>query len=285
MRVILVTGMSGAGKGVALKTLEDCGFEAIDNIPLALLPAVAGSGAGNRPLALGADIRSRDFSVDHFVTAFHALKKNPSFDLKLVFLDCDDEVLARRFKTTRRRHPLAQDRPVMDGIKHERRLIFELRKIADLVIDTSETEPSELRQNIISHFARDEQRLAIDIVSFSYSYGVPREADMMFDVRFLTNPFYDPVLSAKTGLDVEVGQYVEADKDFAKFFDNMTGFLMPLLPRYLDEGKNYLTVAVGCTGGQHRSVHVAEKLGMFLRGKNYHVLVRHRDLKNKQEQA
>lgn len=285
MKVILVTGMSGAGKGVALRTLEDCGFEAIDNIPLTLLPAVAGSGASPRPLALGADIRSRDFSERHFIGAIQELRKTPQLDLKMVYLDCDDEVLARRFKTTRRRHPLAGDRPVTDGIRNERQLTSGIKDIADFVIDTSETEPSELRQQIIAHFAPQQRQLAVSIVSFSYQRGVPREADLLFDVRFLSNPHYDPALNPKTGIDKDVGAYIEADKDFKSFFANMTGLLAPLLPRYMEEGKSFLTIAVGCTGGQHRSVHVAEKLGGFLQDRGYKVSVRHRELKNTKEQA
>lgn len=279
MKIIMVTGMSGAGKSVALKTLEDCGFEAIDNIPLTLLSAVAASSTGKRPLALGADVRSRDFSAEHLVEAIRALKQHPSLDLKLLFLDADDEVLARRFTTTRRRHPLAQDRQVMDGIRQERKLVYDLRDAADLVIDTSDLEAAELRHSIISHFVSEGQHLSISLISFSFTRGVPREADIVFDVRFLKNPFYDEALRAGTGLDAEVGAYVESDKDFSVFFDRLTGLLMPLLPRYLQEGKSYLTVAIGCTGGQHRSVYVVRKLGGFLQDKGYNVTLKYRDMK------
>jgi RNase adapter protein RapZ len=278
MKIVLVTGMSGAGKAVVLKTLEDSGFEAIDNIPLALMPSVAAS-AGTRPLALASDIRSRDFSIEQFTRAIRELRADKSVDLKLLFIDCDDEVLHRRFTTTRRRHPLAADRPVTDGIRHERELVAGLRDLADLVIDTSELKDAELRDVIARQVVQEEKALAIAVTSFSYKHGVPRDADMVFDVRFLKNPFYEEKLSAKSGLDKAVADYIESDAGFSPFFKNLSDLIVPLLPRYLAEGKHYLTIAVGCTGGQHRSVHVGEKLGAFLRAGGYNVTLRHRDIK------
>ncbi len=278
MKLVLVTGMSGAGKSVALKTLEDSGFEAIDNIPLSLLPALASSDIGTRHLAVGTDIRSRDFSVDHFLKVAGMLRQNRQLDFSILFLDCDDEVLRRRFTETRRRHPLALDRTVMDGIQHEREMIARLRQYADLVLDTSELPTAELRSLVSGHFAGGERQLSVVVTSFSFKRGVPREADMVFDVRFLKNPYYDEALRPKSGLDEAVGRMIESDSDFAAFYDRLKGFVAPLLPRYQGEGKSYLTVAIGCTGGQHRSVFVAQKLGSFLGGEGYNVTIRHRDL-------
>ncbi|MDE3061223.1 MAG: RNase adapter RapZ [Pseudomonadota bacterium] len=280
MKFVLVTGMSGAGKSVALKLLEDSGFEAIDNLPLTFLPSVV-AGAGEHNVAIGVDIRSRDFSVKHFRDALAPLRSNQAIEVSLLFLDSDDEVLRRRFTETRRRHPLALDRAVIDGIRQERRLIYPLRDIADLVIDTSEYEAPELRKVLMAHFSRDRRHLALSMVSFSFRRGVPREADIVFDVRFLKNPHYDPALRDLTGRDAAVGEAIESDRDFAAFWQNFIGLLLPLLPRYLEEGRSYLTVAVGCTGGRHRSVYMAEKLGGFLTQSGYNVSVRHRDLEKR----
>jgi UPF0042 nucleotide-binding protein len=277
MKLVLVTGLSGSGKSVALKTLEDCGFEAIDNLPLSFLPAVAGSAAG-RDVVIGSDIRSRDFSSEHFLEITSQFKNNPNIDFKIIFLDADDETLRRRFTETRRMHPLATDRPVMDGITHERALIGKLKDIADMVIDTSETEVANLRKIIISNFLNQEKKLSVVVTSFSFKHGIPREADMVFDVRFLKNPHYDTVLRPLSGMDESVGSYIESDAGFADFFGNLTTLISPLLPRYLEEGKSYLTIAVGCTGGRHRSVYVVRKLGEFLHGKGYNITMRHRDL-------
>jgi UPF0042 nucleotide-binding protein len=278
MKLVLVTGMSGAGKSVALKTLEDSGFEAIDNMPLSFLPSVVASGAAARNLAVGNDIRSRDFSVEHFLAAIAPLKNNPDIDFKIVFLDADDETLRRRFSETRRRHPLAVDRPAIDGIHHERALIEKLREMADIVIDTSDTQTADLRKIVISHFAREERTLSVVLTSFSFKKGLPREADMVFDVRFLKNPHYDPALKPMTGMDKNVGDYIESDPGFSEFFSRLTGFITPLLPRYLEEGKNYLTIAIGCTGGRHRSVYLVQKLGSVLHQAGYTTTLRHRDL-------
>lgn len=277
MKLVLVTGMSGAGKSVALKTLEDCGFEAIDNVPLALLSSVAKPGK-KRNIAVGADIRGRDFSLATFKKAIAPLRKNKKIELHVVFLDADDEVLRRRFTETRRRHPLALDRPVLDGIRHERKLVKGLRDLADQVIDTSEFGAADLRKAITAHFAREERTLSIVLTSFSFKRGLPREADMVFDVRFLKNPHYDAKLKSLTGLDKKVAAYIESDAGFADFFQRLSGLLKPLLPRYLDEGKNYLTLAIGCTGGKHRSVYLVQKLGAFLHEQGYNVTLRHRDL-------
>ncbi len=278
-RLILVTGMSGAGRSSVLKALEDRGYEAIDNLPLSFLEAVTRDRDLQRPLAVGIDTRTRSFSVESFIEAADGLGRDRGPKPTLVFIDCDDEVLARRFTETRRRHPLAQDRPVADGIKLERRMVTPLRSRADLVIDTSELTPGALRRLLADRlWLRDAPGMVVTVTSFSFRYGLPREADLVFDVRFLANPHYEPELRPLTGRAPEVAAYVESDPGFEQFFNNLTTMLAPLLPRYEAEGKSYLTLAVGCTGGRHRSVATAERLAAWLQDKAPQVRLSHRDL-------
>ncbi len=279
--VILVTGLSGAGRSSALKILEDLGYEAIDNLPLRLLPqALDQDGAGGKPLAVGMDIRGRDFAVDPLLRQLAELSGDPRVSARLLFIDCEDEVLRRRFTETRRRHPLAEERPLADGIAAERRLMRPLLARADLTIDSSELSVADLRRQLSGHFGLHARgKLSVLIASFSFRKGLPREADLVFDVRFLANPHYREELRALTGLAPEVARYVEADEGFQGFFDALTGLLQPLLPRYAAEGKSYLTIAIGCTGGQHRSVVVAERLAAWLRAAGVETLdTSHRDI-------
>lgn len=280
LRLVLVTGMSGAGRSIALKSIEDLGYEAVDNLPLSLLGALLNPTLGARkPLAIGVDIRTRDFGAQPFLDELDALMSRRDLEVTLIFLDCDDDVLRRRYTETRRRHPLAVDRPVTDGIEHERRLISPLRARADLVIDTSHLSLHDLRRVLQGHFALGvESTLAIFVVSFSYRHGIPREADLVFDVRFLANPHYDPALRPLIGTDPAVGRFIDADPGFAPFFDSLTRLIQPLLPRFRSEGKSYLTIAVGCTGGQHRSVYVAERLANWLRAHGQRTSIAHRDV-------
>lgn len=279
MRILIITGLSGAGKSVALKTLEDMGCEAIDNAPLSLIPSLVASGGGAEDcLAIGTDARSRDFSPEHFETMLTELKKNSANDVKLVFLDAENEVIQRRFTETRRKHPLALDRPVMDGIMYERSLLFPLRGMADIIFDTSEWTGGDLRNTIREFYGAEARALSVFVTSFSFKRGLPRDADMVFDVRFLRNPFYDRTLREFTGIEKPVANFIESDPGFNNFFINMSRLIEPLLPRYLQEGKSYLTIAIGCTGGRHRSVFVAEKLAGFLKQKEYKVGIRHRDI-------
>ncbi|MBK18212.1 MAG: RNase adapter RapZ [Rhodospirillaceae bacterium] len=281
MPVLLVTGISGAGRSTTLKILEDLGYEAVDNLPLTLLPSLVVPSVGtSRPLAIGIDVRTRDFGIKQFLKEIDALMTRTDLELRVVFLDCDDEVLQRRFTETRRRHPLAADRPVMDGIKHERRSVVPLRDKADLVIDTSQLALNDLRRLLKGQFALDvEASFAIFVMSFSYRHGIPREADLVFDARFLANPHYEDELRPLTGLDEQVAKFVANDPGFADFFQSLTGLIDPLLPRFQNEGKSYLTIAVGCTGGHHRSVFVAEKLASWLRNSGKHVDIMHRELR------
>ncbi|MGH6947158.1 MAG: RNase adapter RapZ [Kiloniellales bacterium] len=278
-RLVLVTGLSGAGRSTALKALEDLGYEAIDNLPLSLLEATVEEVGHERPVAVGIDIRTRRFATGPFLERLNELTANPAFDARLLFLDCEDEVLVQRFAATRRRHPLAHERPVADGIAAERRLVAPLRERADLLLDTSTLNPGELKRTLAGHFGLAESPgMTLFVTSFSYRLGVPREADLLFDVRFLANPHYHADLRPLTGRDQAVSAFVESDPDFTGFFERLTALLAPLLPRYEREGKSYLTLAVGCTGGRHRSVAVAEKLGRWLAAEGRRVVVGHRDL-------
>jgi UPF0042 nucleotide-binding protein len=278
--VVLVTGLSGAGRSIALNTLEDLGYEAIDNLPLDLVHASLES-AGGRPLAVGIDVRTRDFAAGRLLTLLDALLADPRLATRLVFVDCEDEVLVRRFTETRRRHPLAQDRPILDGIQAERRLMQPLRGRADLLFDTSLLQPAEFRRLIAGHLSLaggSGLGMMTFITSFSFRQGLPREADLVIDVRFLRNPHYDPALKPLSGRDAAVARHVEQDPGFAGFFQGLTAWLGPLLPRYEAEGKTYLTLAIGCTGGRHRSVFVAERLAEWLAGLGRPVVLGHRDI-------
>jgi len=281
--VILVTGMSGAGRSTALRALEDLGYEAVDNLPLSLLtnlvePRAVG-GAAARPLAIGVDIRTRDFGVEMFIEELDRLIAREAFVVRTLFLDCDDEVLRRRYSETRRRHPLAEDRPVPDGIRLERRLLERIRARADAVIDTSAKTLWDLKDQVSERFGLgDRPALSLNVTSFSYRQGLPREADLVFDVRFLANPHYEESLRPLTGEDPEIGAYIAADPDFTRFLDSLTGMLAILLPRYEKEGKSYLTIATGCTGGRHRSVYIARRLVEWLENQGRHVHLHHRDM-------
>ena len=280
-RVVLVTGLSGAGRSLALATLEDLGYEAIDNLPLDLVGASLRSLSAQRPLAIGIDTRTRDFAAARLLALHEELRATPDVAVTLAFIDCDDEALVRRFTETRRRHPLAQDRPVQDGIQAERQLLAEVKLRADLRFDTSLLSPTEFRRLLSGHLSlAGESGLGMMtfVTSFSYKLGLPREADLVFDVRFLRNPHYVAELKPETGRDQAVARYIEADPDFAPFFAQLTELLRPLLPRYEGEGKSYLTIAVGCTGGRHRSVFVAERLAQWLMQEGRPVVVAHRDL-------
>ena len=277
-RVVLVTGMSGAGHSTALKALEDIGFEAVDNLPLKLLPALVRE-AGDRPVAVGIDARTRDFVTASVIEEVDALKGDPGLEVRLVFLDCEDEILRRRFTETRRRHPLALDRPVMDGIARERPLLAPLRDRADQVIDTSGLAIGDLRRLLQAGATPMEgAKLAVFVVSFAYRNGLPRDADLVFDVRFLRNPHYVPELKPRTGKDPQVRGYVEADPAFQPWFERLTQWLRPLLPRYEEEGKSYLTIGIGCTGGRHRSVMAAERLAAWFAAEGRRAELRHRDI-------
>jgi RNase adapter protein RapZ len=278
-RIVLVTGMSGAGRTTALKDLEDLGFEAVDNLPATLLGTLVRPGNRiERDVAIGIDCRTRAFDPQKLRRQLAERASSRSSNLSLLFLDCDDEILRRRFTETRRRHPLGPDRPVTDGILRERQLMAPLRECADLVIDTSQLSTAGLRQLIVGHFGESTAvQPTLSVISFAYRNGVPREADLVFDVRFLGNPHYVDDLRPLTGADPPVRAYVEADPAFPLLLARLEALLMPLLPLYQKEGKSYLTIAFGCTGGRHRSVVVAESFAARLRNAGRVVVVQHRD--------
>lgn len=279
-RVALVTGMSGAGRTTVLRALEDAGYEAVDNLPMSLLPALLRPDESpGRPLAIGVDTRTRGFAVAPLLDAVERARAEPDLDMRLMFVDCDDEVLRRRFTETRRRHPLAMDRPVTDGIRVERALLRDLRDSADLVIDTSTLSQADLKRRVQDSVAvAAPAGLAVQVVSFAYRNGLPRDADLVFDVRFLANPHYVAELRPFTGREAAVAEFIERDPGCRGFLDGLTSMLGALLPRYEREGKSYLTIAVGCTGGRHRSVYVAERLAGWLRERGQRCAVLHRDM-------
>lgn len=279
-RIVMLTGMSGAGLSTALKIFEDLGYEAVDNLRLGLIQAlVADKHTTGDALAVAIDTRNANFTVDELLRVVQELGQDENIEVKLVFLECSDETLQRRFTETRRRHPLAIDRPVTDGIRREREMLWPLRNEADHVLDTSLLSIHELRRLIVGHYRIDNAvGLTLFVTSFSYRHGVPREADLVFDARFLVNPHWEQDLRNLTGKDDDVATYIRRDQDYAAFMEHITGLLLPLLPRYQQEGKSYLTIAVGCTGGRHRSVFVTEQLALVLAAHDYIVGIGHRDL-------
>jgi UPF0042 nucleotide-binding protein len=278
-RLVVVTGMAGAGRLTCLKALEDSGFEAVDNMPLDLAARLLTSGEPvTRDLAIGIDSRTRAFAPGRLLDVL-ARALACGHHVLLLYLECDDEVLRRRFTETRRRHPLATDRPLGDGIQQERALLAPVKAASDMVIDTSLLSVADFRSLLAERFPPQQgAKLSITVVSFAYRNGLPREADLVFDVRFLDNPHYVDELRPRTGLDPAVQAHVRADPAFQPFIDHLEALLVPLLPRYSAEGKSYLTIAIGCTGGQHRSVFIAELLRRHLAEQGWRTGVRHREL-------
>jgi UPF0042 nucleotide-binding protein len=265
LRVVLVTGLSGSGKTSVLHELEDLGYEAVDNPPLPMLEEMVDR--SERKLAVGIDARSRGFDAELLLQAFERLRSNPLLRPELIYTWADETTLLRRYTETRRRHPLAPQGQIKDGIGREEQLTAPLRSCADLVIDTSGLAMTALRQLVLRHFGatgEGDGRLVVSLISFSYKFGVPREADLVFDARFLRNPHYNPILRPRTGLDSEVGAFIEIDPDFATFFAKLADLIDMLLPRFVEEGKKYTAITIGCTGGRHRSVYLVEKLAQYL---------------------
>lgn len=280
---VIVTGLSGAGRVTALHALDDMGYVAVDNIPLPLLgdfvrSTSAGTGEMAAPLAFGIDTRTYGFDPHDLVRRLEELRGRSDLAARLLFLDCDDETLQRRYTESRRPHPLAPDRPLLDSVSEERRQIGWMRDAADVVIDTSMLSPHQLKQLLAGHFALGRALATqLSVMSFSYRRGLPREADLVFDVRFLRNPHYVPALKPLTGRDHDVAAYVATDPGYRPFIASLQALIEPLLPRFDAEGKSYLTIAIGCTGGRHRSVSVAEEMAGWLRGLGRSVTLSHRD--------
>lgn len=283
--VIFVTGLSGAGKASILRVFEDLGYELVDNAPLQLIADVVGRVQG--PIAIGIDSRTNGFEVNAFLEVLNSLKQDSSLKVELIYATAELDVLLRRYTATRRRHPMAANGTVKDGINAEIALMNPLRNVADLVIDTSDLPPTELRLLVETRYNFNhldtKNRFTLTLMSFAFPVGIPREADMVFDARFLHNPYYISELSALTGLDTSIQDYVKSDPDYEKFVDQIYQMLSLIFPRFAIEGKKYVTIAVGCSGGRHRSVTVIEDLARRIvnskdKEMRFPALVIHREL-------
>ena len=278
-RVLLITGPSGAGRSTTIDALEDMGFEVIDNLPLSLVPHLTDGPPLGRPVALGLDVRNRDFNATALTELIDQLTRDPRVALEVLYLDCAAGELIRRYSQTRRRHPLAPAETPTEGIEREIDLLAPIRARADHLIDTTEMSPHDLKADIGRWFGRGvATRMAVSVQSFSYKRGVPRGVDMIFDCRFLRNPHWVEMLRYRDGRDPAVADHIRADPRFMAFFEKVTDLVLFLLPAQLEEGKAHLSIGFGCTGGQHRSVAVAELLGLVLAQAGWPVSKRHREL-------
>lgn len=279
-RILLVTGLAGAGKSTALQVLEDLGWETIDNFPVRLLKRlVSKPDHQGAPLAIGFDTRTRGFVPGKIIELVKELSKREDLALSTLFIDCGTGELERRYNETRRRHPMAQDRPLQEGIRAERELLEPLRRWAEMVIDTSTFSSNQLQNHVRDLFARDTARpMTVTVSSFGFARGMPPLADLVFDMRFLDNPHWVEGLREQTGLDRDVGEHIQRDPGFAPSFDQIEQLLLTLLPLYEAQGKSYVHIAFGCTGGRHRSVFTAERMAEGLRDAGFSPTVRHRNL-------
>lgn len=284
--LVLVTGPSGAGRSTAINALEDLGYEVIDNLPLSLLSGLLDGPAPSRPLALGLDVRNRDFSTNALVAAIDGLVERQDIISQVLYLDATDEELVRRYSETRRLHPLASGGPPLAGIAREKELLVRIRARADVLIDSGGMSPHDLRAEIEKWFAPGAGRvLGVTVHSFSYKRGLPRGLDIVMDCRFLRNPHWDEALRNMDGRDAAVDAYVAADPRFDPFFEKIKGLADLLLPAHKEEGKSHLSIGFGCTGGQHHSVTVAERLAQALAKDGWQVSKRHREMERRDAQA
>lgn len=285
-QMVIITGMSGAGKTVAIQSFEDLGFFCVDNLPPTLLPKflelMKESGNKMNKVALVMDLRGREF-FDHLFKALDELSETSWVTPQILYLDADDSTLVRRYKETRRFHPLAPSGLPLEGIKLERELLEELKGRAQLIYNTSQMKPRELREKILTEFSLNKKTIfTVNVMSFGFKHGIPIDADLVFDVRFLPNPHYIEHMRPKTGLDEEVSNYVLKWTETSKFLEKVTELLSFMLPHYKREGKAQLVVAIGCTGGQHRSVALTEYIADYF-GKDYHTAITHRDIERRKE--
>ena len=281
--LVVITGLSGSGKTLALRSFEDSGYYCVDNLPVTLIPVFADLCAGPREdlrrAALVVDIREGDLLFE-FPEAYARLKAAPGRRVRLIFFEAEDETIIRRFSETRRPHPLEAGRGLEEGIRRERAILAPLRELADLVLDSSRFTVHQLRRYIQEHLApvTGGQAMAITLLSFGFKHGIPAESDLVFDTRFLPNPFFVEELRGRTGLDREVTTWLEGAREYGAFRERLLDLLTFLIPQYIQEGKSYLTVAIGCTGGRHRSVALSESLAENLRRRGYAVTAAHRDV-------
>ena len=281
MKFVIVTGLSGSGKSEAMRGLEDMGFYCVDNLPPALITKFAElcylPNSNIDKVALGIDIRGREF----FETLHDSLNhlKTQDYKYEILFLDCSDDVLLKRYKMTRRNHPLSKNMQIPEGIKEERRIMEPLKSVASSIIDTTNMKPKDLKEEIEKIFSNGEEnsKLTISMVSFGFKHGIPSDCDLVFDVRFLPNPYYIEELRPKTGDDKEVRDYVMNSKISEEFYEKLSDMIQFLVPQYIEEGKHHLVIGIGCTGGRHRSLTISNMIYDELNNKGYRVVKKHRD--------
>ncbi|WP_400162378.1 RNase adapter RapZ [Brevibacillus sp. TJ4] len=280
INLLIITGMSGAGKTVAVQSLEDLGYFCVDNLPPVLIPKFAElvkqSAGSMEKVALVIDLRGREF-FESLSAVIDSLREIEGLSFHILYLDANDQTLVSRYKETRRRHPLSTGGSPLQGIQAERRLLQEIKGSAHQIIDTSQMKPAQLKEKIISQYGQQGSSLTINLMSFGFKYGSPIDVDLMFDVRFLPNPHYVEELRPKTGCEQEVAAYVMEHKDTQEFMERLIDFLQFTLPHYQREGKSQLVIGIGCTGGKHRSVAIVERLGEVF-GKDFTVRISHRDM-------
>lgn len=286
LSLVIITGMSGAGKTVAIQSFEDMGYFCVDNMPPSLIPKfwelIRESGKVTK-IALVVDLRSRSF-FDEIQNMLAEIENTQLIDTKVLFLDCSDVELVSRYKETRRVHPMAMDGLVTEGIRKERAILEDLKVKASLVIDTTTLTPRQLREKINQEFRHNnESGFRVEMVSFGFKYGLPIDADIVMDVRFLPNPHYVPALRPLTGCDQPVFDYVMSFDETEKFYQSFSQLLLQIMPGYIKEGKSSLTIAIGCTGGQHRSVALTNRIGDCLKENGYTVNTTHRDKDKRKE--
>ncbi|WP_455089903.1 RNase adapter RapZ [Peptoanaerobacter stomatis] len=284
MKIVIITGLSGSGKSEAMNVMEDLGYYCIDNLPPEIIPKIVTLGYDSKgqldKIALGIDIRGYQF-LKEINTAINFLQES-GYDYNVIFLESNNETLVRRYKMSRRKHPLSNGEDILDGISKEREMLKDIRKKAKYIIDTSNFLPIDLRREVISLFNENikSKGFIITIISFGFKYGIPIDSDLVYDVRFMPNPYYIEELKEKTGNDKDVQEYVLNDVNSVKFLEKLYDMIDFLLPMYIKEGKNQLVISIGCTGGKHRSVTISNKLYEHLENQNYNAYIKHRDYMN-----